>query len=121
MHFFITGATGYVGSVVTEKALAQGHIVHGLSRSEEGAAKLRQLGATPVHGDLTSLDVLQEESAKADVVLHLAFIHDFAVDYDEILRIDAAALDAAAGAAWPPRRRVAGVGVRSGIGRRGRW
>jgi nucleoside-diphosphate-sugar epimerase len=94
MHFFITGATGYVGSVVAEKALAQGHIVHGLSRSEEGAAKLRQLGATPVHGDLTTLDVLQEESAKADVVLHLAFIHDFAVNYDEILRIDAAAVDA---------------------------
>lgn len=94
MHFFITGATGYVGRVVTEKALAQGHSVHGLSRSDEGNALLRKLGATPVQGDLTSLDVLRRESAKADAVLHLAFIHDFSIDYEEVLRIDAAALDA---------------------------
>ena len=33
MHMFITGATGYIGRVVTEKALAAGHAVRGLSRS----------------------------------------------------------------------------------------
>ncbi|KAJ8096940.1 hypothetical protein POJ06DRAFT_297409 [Lipomyces tetrasporus] len=45
-------------------------------------------------GDLTSLDVLRRESAQAEVVLHLAYIHDFTMDYDEVLRVDAAAVDA---------------------------
>lgn len=94
MRIFVTGATGYIGRVVTERALAEGHVVYGLSRSEEGDAKLRALGATPVRGDLTSLDVLRQQSAEAEAVLHLAFIHDFAMDFQEVLRVDGAAVDA---------------------------
>jgi nucleoside-diphosphate-sugar epimerase len=93
-HMFVTGATGFIGSVVTEYALAEGYVVRGLSRSEEGDAKLLALGATPVRGDLTTLDVLRHESVRADVVLHLAYIFDLTMDYEEILRIDAAAVDA---------------------------
>lgn len=94
MRIFVTGATGYIGRVVTERALAQGHNVFGLSRSEEGDAKLKALGATPVRGELTNLNVLRKESSKADAVLHLAFIHDWGMDYEEVLRIDMAAVDA---------------------------
>jgi nucleoside-diphosphate-sugar epimerase len=94
MRIFVTGATGYIGRVVTERALAEGHAVYGLSRHEEGDAQLRALGATPVRGELTSLDVLRQESAQAEAVLHLAFIHDWGMDYEEIMRIDAAAVDA---------------------------
>src|SRR6266478_1700174 len=94
MRIFVTGATGYIGRVVTERALAEGHTVYGLSRSEEGDERLRTLGATPVRGELTSLDVLRQQSAQAEAVLHLAYIHDFGMDYEKILRIDAAAVDA---------------------------
>lgn len=94
MRIFVTGATGYIGGVVTEQALAEGHTVHGLSRNEKGDAKLRALGATPVRGDLASLDVLRQESSQAEAVLHLAFIHDFGKDFEEVLRIDGAAADA---------------------------
>jgi nucleoside-diphosphate-sugar epimerase len=52
------------------------------------------LGATPVRGELTSLEVLRQQSAEADAVLHLAFIHNFAMDFQEVLRVDAAAVDA---------------------------
>ncbi len=97
MRIFVTGATGYIGGVVTERALAEGHTVVGLSRSEKGDAKLQALGATAARGELTSLDVLRQESAKADAVLHLGFIHDFSMDHNEVLRIDAAAVDALAG------------------------
>ena len=94
MRIFVTGATGYIGGIVTGQALAEGHAVCGLSRSEAGDAKLRALGATPVRGDLTSLDILRQQSAQADAVLHLAYIFDWAMDYEEILRLDAAAVDA---------------------------
>ena len=97
MRIFVTGATGYIGRVVTERVQAEGHTVHGLSRNEEGDAKLRALGATPVRGDLSSPDVLRRESSEADAVLHLAYIHDWGMDYEEILRIDAAAVDALGG------------------------
>ncbi len=94
MRIFVTGATGYVGRVVTERALAEGHSVRGLSRNEEGDARLKALGATPVRGELTSLDVLRRESSEADAVLQLAYIHDWGMDYNEIMRIDAAAVNA---------------------------
>ena len=96
MRIFITGATGYIGRVVTERALAAGHQVHGLSRNAVGDARLRALGATPVRGELTSLDVLRSESDQAGAVLQLAYIHDWAMNYEDILRIDAAAVDALA-------------------------
>jgi hypothetical protein len=45
---------------------------------------------------LHSLDVLRRESAQAQVVLHLADAWDrnFESDYSEVVRIDAAAVDA---------------------------
>lgn len=76
MQFFITGASGYIGSVITKKAIAEGHTVHGLCRSDAGEAKLKALGAVPIRGELSSLETLQSESAKADAVIHCAFIHD---------------------------------------------
>lgn len=54
MRIFITGATGYIGSVLVQQAIDAGHTVHGLSRSEAGDAKLQAMGATPVRGDLTT-------------------------------------------------------------------
>ena len=33
MRIFMTGASGYIGSVVAEKAVEQGHTVVGLARS----------------------------------------------------------------------------------------
>ena len=35
----MTGATGHIGSVVTEKLLAAGHSVVGLARSEDSASR----------------------------------------------------------------------------------
>jgi nucleoside-diphosphate-sugar epimerase len=92
----MTGATGYIGSVIAEIAAKEGYDVHGLSRSEQGDERLQALGATPVRGDLKTLDVLSRESSEADIVLHLAWNHDFSSDIDENLRVDVAAVDAMA-------------------------
>lgn len=66
VNIFITGASGYIGSVVSELALKKGHSLRGLARNDAAAEKLRALGVEPVRGDLYTLDVLAEEAKKAD-------------------------------------------------------
>ncbi|KAF3020650.1 hypothetical protein E8E14_012534 [Neopestalotiopsis sp. 37M] len=94
LHLFVTGATGYIGSVFTEKAVAAGHTVHGLSRSEAGDKKLEALGAVAVRGDISTHEVLRSEAAKADAVIHLAWVHNFAANFDEVADNDIAATNA---------------------------
>ncbi|KAI1501584.1 NAD(P)-binding protein [Biscogniauxia marginata] len=97
-RIFMTGAAGYIGSRITEFALAEGYEVHGLSRSPKSDAKLLALGAVPVRGDLGSFDVLRRESADADIVINLAdpwadHIGD-SRGYAVVVEIDAAAVNA---------------------------
>ncbi|KAK3934799.1 hypothetical protein QBC46DRAFT_367983 [Diplogelasinospora grovesii] len=97
-RIFMTGAGGYCGRSITELAISEGYEVRGLSRSEASDAAIRGLGAVPVRGDLTSLSVLREESAAADIVIHLATAFNFfdGGSYDDVLPIDNAAVDALA-------------------------
>lgn len=94
MNLFITGASGYIGQVVTEHALEAGHTVEGLARNEESARKVERLGATPVLGDLGSTEVLRAAAQRADAVLHLAFQHDFTLDHSVVIGTEMRAVDA---------------------------
>ena len=96
-QLFVTGGPGFLGSVVVEQAIAAGNTVHALSRSETNDEKLRKLGAVPIRGYLTSLDVLCGQSAAADAVIHLATAYTFGKGaYDDVLPIDMADVDAIA-------------------------
>lgn len=77
MLVFVTGASGWIGSAVTEELLAHGHKVLGLARSDQAADVLETKGATAHRGDLDDLDSLAGGAASADAVIHLAFKHDF--------------------------------------------
>lgn len=93
----MTGANGYIGSIITQFALASSrYTITALSRTPTSDTKLLSLGATPVRGSLVTLDVLARESAKADIVMHLAdaFLGNWELDYAEVVRIDNAAVDA---------------------------
>ncbi|KAL6796412.1 putative NAD dependent epimerase/dehydratase [Trichoderma sp. SZMC 28013] len=93
---FITGASGYIGSKITELAIADGFIVRGLSRSAKNDDKLRAIGAEPVRGSIDSFDVLTVESANADIVMHLVdtWGAHFNEDYSAVVRDNNLAIDA---------------------------
>lgn len=74
MHVFVTGATGWVGSAVTDEHLKAGHQVTGLARNLNKAAVLAAAGAQVVEGTLEDLDVLRQAASSADAVIHTAFI-----------------------------------------------
>ena len=82
MRVLVTGATGHIGSAVVPELLSAGHTVVGLARSEASAARVRALGAEPLRGDLTALDVLREAASRVDGVVHLAYDHDKFADGD---------------------------------------
>jgi nucleoside-diphosphate-sugar epimerase len=77
MNVFLTGATGYIGSLVGKQLQAAGHTVVGLARTEAAADKLRQRGIEPLLGDLRDTEILARAARAADGVIHTAFIHDF--------------------------------------------
>jgi nucleoside-diphosphate-sugar epimerase len=77
MHVFVTGATGFIGTQLVKELIEAGHQVRGLTRSDAGAEQLKGLGAEIHRGDLQDLDSLRSGATGMDVVVNLAFSHDF--------------------------------------------
>jgi len=72
MEIFVTGGSGFIGTVFVRYALAEGHRARVLTRSETSGERIRALGAEPVTGDLLQAGPWQDEAARAEGIVHLA-------------------------------------------------
>lgn len=72
MKALVTGATGFIGSVLARELIARGHKVRALAFPREDAAGLERLGAEIVRGDLTRPESLRGICDGVDTVFHLA-------------------------------------------------
>ncbi len=72
MRTLITGVTGFIGSHLAQRLLAEGMAVRGLARRPEDAAGLAEQGAEIVQADLAQRVELAAAMQGCDAVLHSA-------------------------------------------------
>jgi NAD(P)-dependent dehydrogenase (short-subunit alcohol dehydrogenase family) len=103
MHYFVTGATGFIGKRLVKKLLERkGSTVHFLLRKESAdkAAALRDYWgvsaarAVAVHGDLTSkklgvsLEDIKKLKGVVDHFYHLAAVYDLSADEESQIAVN---------------------------------
>ncbi len=72
MRVLVIGATGYIGSAVSEELRNAGHMVTGLARSAAAQEALKARGDLAAEGSLENTEALKEAARGADAVVHAA-------------------------------------------------
>jgi nucleoside-diphosphate-sugar epimerase len=72
LNIFIAGGSGAIGRQLVPMLVQQGHRVVAMTRMPAGAARLEEMGATPVIGDVFDADRLNELARQAapELVIH---------------------------------------------------
>jgi dihydroflavonol-4-reductase len=80
MRYFLTGATGFIGSALARSLRRKGHEVVALVRDRAKAAPLAETGVTLADGDVTDPASLRGAMRGVDGVFHLAALYRLGVD-----------------------------------------
>ena len=76
---FVTGGSGFIGSTLVRRLVADGWTVRALARSDSSAAAVEGAGAEAARGDLDDADVLTAAASGCEVAFHAAaLINDWA-------------------------------------------
>jgi nucleoside-diphosphate-sugar epimerase len=70
--YFVTGATGFIGSRLVRQLVQEGHAVRALVRDPWRAESLSVIGVDLRRGDVTEKDSMREPMAGVDGVFHVA-------------------------------------------------
>ncbi len=74
MNVFVTGASGFIGSFLTQKLVEQGHKVQALVMSKDPLQWIADLDVKCVFGDLRNTESLKNVLREAEYVYHLGGI-----------------------------------------------
>ena len=77
MNTFVTGGTGFVGSMVVRKLVEAGHSVRVLARPTSDLRQLKGLPLTIIPGDLADSDGLRQGMQGCDWVFHVAALYSY--------------------------------------------
>jgi nucleoside-diphosphate-sugar epimerase len=115
MRVFVTGSTGFIGTELVKELIAAGHQVRGLTRSDAGVEQLKAVGAEVLRGNMEDLDGLRRGATGMDVVVNLAFNHDFS-KFEQNAADEISAIEALGSVMEPGKLLVvtSGVGLASG-------
>ncbi len=69
---FVTGGSGFIGSRLITRLVAEGWTVRALARSDASAVAVEALGAEPVRGDLDDRDAMTAAAGGCELSFHLA-------------------------------------------------
>jgi nucleoside-diphosphate-sugar epimerase len=102
MRAFVTGGNGFIGERLVRRLRDRGDDVVALVRSREKGAKLEEMGATLVEGDLSSSDAIRAGLEGCDSAFHIAAVYKVGIPekeheamYDANVRGTERVLDAA--------------------------
>src|SRR5438552_14138014 len=79
MKVFVTGSTGFLGSVIAERLRTRGDTVVQLVRDPAKADLLRKTGRDVVVGDLADPDALRRGCEGCDAVVHAGAIYEVGI------------------------------------------
>ncbi len=100
MRIFLTGATGYIGSALARRLVAEGHEVRALTRPTSDRTELERLGVTCFLGDLAQRVSMREGMSGADWVIHAAAELDLAVTREQMAAANVAGSENVASLAY---------------------
>jgi len=87
-RYFVTGATGFLGSELTKQLIGRGHRVVALLRDPASAGILKPLGVELHQGDITDRDSLRGPMAGVDGLYHCAAWYKVGVPAQDAERVN---------------------------------
>ncbi len=88
MRVFLTGASGYIGAVLSHRLIAADHEVRALIRPSSDRRALDEMGASCFIGDVTDRYSMREAMSGADWVVHAAADLEFGGPRERMRRVN---------------------------------